>query len=91
MPPPQAPVSIAKYIIPALYLGYVAASHYGAPAFSELLTVKEEVTIVEQEKSETNGDVVTAVAVSETTTVATVVQPPTVCPYFSSELVSAHF
>ncbi|KAI0637350.1 PhoD-like phosphatase-domain-containing protein [Trametes polyzona] len=72
-----APISHAKYAIPALYLAYVIASHYGTPAFSEIIAVKEEVVTIEQEKSESNGEVVTDVAVSETTTVVPVIDPPT--------------
>lgn len=73
----QAPQSHLKYVLPVLYLAYVAASHYGAPAFSEVVAVKEEsVTIAE--KSEKNGDVVTDVVVSETTAIVPVVESPTV-------------
>ncbi|EIW60738.1 uncharacterized protein TRAVEDRAFT_146378 [Trametes versicolor FP-101664 SS1] len=71
-----APQSHLKYVLPVLYIAYVAASHYGAPAFSEVVAVKEEsVTIAE--KSETNGDVVTDVVVSETTAIVPVVESPT--------------
>ncbi|KAJ8469010.1 hypothetical protein ONZ51_g9274 [Trametes cubensis] len=72
-----APVSKAKYVIPVLYLGYALASYFGAPAFSQVIAVKEEVVAIEQEKSERNGHVVTDVAVQETTTIIPVVEPPT--------------
>ncbi|CDO74863.1 hypothetical protein BN946_scf185004.g13 [Trametes cinnabarina] len=72
-----APVSKAKYVIPLLYLGYLLTSYFGAPAFSELVTLKEEVVTVEEEKSETNGQVVTDVTVQEATAVIPVVEPPT--------------
>ncbi|KAL7283083.1 hypothetical protein ACG7TL_002507 [Trametes sanguinea] len=72
-----APISRAKYVIPVLYLGYLLTSYLGTPAFSEILTLKQEVVTVEQEKSETNGNVVTDVSVQETTAVIPVVEPPT--------------
>ncbi|KAI0373348.1 hypothetical protein BV20DRAFT_963192 [Pilatotrama ljubarskyi] len=72
-----APVSKAKYLIPVLYLAYLVTTHFGTPAFSEVIAVKEEVVTIEQEKSDQNGDVVTDVAVSETTAVVPVVEPPT--------------
>ncbi|KAI8998976.1 PhoD-like phosphatase-domain-containing protein [Trametes punicea] len=72
-----APVSRAKYVIPVLYLGYLLSSHFGTPAFSEVVTLKEEVVTIEQEKSERNGHVVTDVAVQEKTAVIPVVEPPT--------------
>ncbi|KAH9890706.1 PhoD-like phosphatase-domain-containing protein [Cubamyces lactineus] len=72
-----APISKAKYVIPVLYLGYALTSYFGAPAFSQVIAVKEEVVAIEQEKSARNGDVVTDVAVQETTTIIPVVEPPT--------------
>ncbi|KAI0781324.1 PhoD-like phosphatase-domain-containing protein [Trametes elegans] len=73
-----APISPAKYIIPALFLSYAITLYFGTPAFSEVIEIKEEVVTVEQEKSETNGEVVTDVAVSETTALIPVTEPLTV-------------
>ncbi|KAI0350094.1 hypothetical protein OH77DRAFT_1431373 [Trametes cingulata] len=84
-----APVSKAKYVIPVLYLAYLLTTHFGTPAFSEIIAVKQEVVTIEQEKSDQNGGVVTDVAVSETTAVVPVVEPPTLKSALSTIIFSA--
>ncbi|PIL30470.1 hypothetical protein GSI_07169 [Ganoderma sinense ZZ0214-1] len=65
-----------KYIIPALYFLYLATSYCSTPLFNQPPVVKEEASIVQEEKKlEKNGHVVTDVAVVQATTVTPVREP----------------
>ncbi|KAI0695405.1 PhoD-like phosphatase-domain-containing protein [Cerioporus squamosus] len=69
------PKSELKYIIPALYLAYAATLHAATPLFTHVVAIQEEKVVVEEQKPEKNGDVVTDVTISETTIVAPVTEP----------------
>ena len=70
---PQVPKNELKYIIPSLYLLYLATSYCSAPLFNETVVVKEEVAVIQEEnKVEKNGDIVTDVALVQATSVTPV-------------------
>ncbi|TBU46997.1 PhoD-like phosphatase-domain-containing protein [Dichomitus squalens] len=69
------PKSEAKWLIPILYILYVATSYFSTPLFNRVAVVKEEIVAVQEEKPEENGDIVTDVAVVETTAVVSVPEP----------------
>ncbi|TFK88236.1 hypothetical protein K466DRAFT_645568 [Polyporus arcularius HHB13444] len=69
------PKSELKYIIPALYLAYAATLRAATPLFTHVVAIQEEKLLVEEHKSENNGELVTDVIVSETTIVAPLDEP----------------